>query len=127
MTKALLVALRKKEYSNILVTDFNALELARQMTIMECTLYCAIQPEEVLEAGQGDGKSTSNPSVKAVTSLSTVITGWVAESILNEQDMKKRTALIKFFIKVADVSYSAFFPPLTFEMTDSLGRRDVHY
>ena len=112
MTKALLVALRKKEYSNILVTDFNALELARQMTIMECTLYCAIQPEEVLEAGQGDGKSTSNPSVKAVTSLSTVITGWVAESILNEQDMKKRTALIKFFIKVADVSYSAFFPPL---------------
>lgn len=114
MTKTLLVALRKKEYSNILVTDFDALELARQMTIMECTLYCAIQPEEVLEAGQGqqgDAKSMSNLNVKAVTSLSTVITGWVAESILNEQDMKKRTALIKFFIKVADVSYSAFLPP----------------
>ena len=118
MTKTLLVALRKKEYSNILVTDFDALELARQMTIMECTLYCAIQPEEVLEAGQGqqgDGKSMSNPSIKAVTSLSTVITGWVAEGILNEQDMKKRTALIKFFIKVADVSYPAFFSLFTLE------------
>ncbi|KAJ3567040.1 hypothetical protein NP233_g6622 [Leucocoprinus birnbaumii] len=105
MTKTLLVALRKKEYSNILVTDFDALELARQMTIMECTLYCAIQPEEILEAGQGqqDGaKPRGNLNVKAVTSLSTVITGWVAESILNEQDLKKRTTLIKFFIKVAD-------------------------
>lgn len=105
MTKTLLVSLRKKEYSNISVTDFDALELARQITIMECTLYCAIQPEEILEAGQQDGaKARSNSNVKAVTSLSTVITGWVAESILNEQDMKKRTLLIKFFIKVADVS-----------------------
>lgn len=112
MTKTLLVALRKKEYSNILLTDFDALELARQITIIECSLYCAIQPEEVLEAGQGqqgDAKSMSNLNVKAVTSLSTVITGWVAENILNEHDMKKRTALIKFFIKVADVSYTAFF------------------
>lgn len=41
-------------------------------------------------------------NVKAVTSLSTVITGWVAESILNEPDTKKRTALVKYFIKVAD-------------------------
>jgi hypothetical protein len=106
MTKTLLVTLRKKDYSSISVTDFDALELARQFTIMECTLYCAIQPEEILEAGQGqqDGaKARSNVNVKAVTSLSTVITGWVAESILNEQDMKKRTTLIKFFIKVADV------------------------
>ncbi|KXN88262.1 Cell division control protein 25 [Leucoagaricus sp. SymC.cos] len=103
MTKTLLVALRKKEYSGISVTDFDALELARQITIMECTLYCAIQPEEILEAGQQDGsKARSNANVKAVTSLSTVITGWVAESILNEQDIKKRTTLIKFFIKVAD-------------------------
>lgn len=105
MTKTLLVALRKKDYSSILVTDFDTLELARQMTIMECTLYCAIQPEEILEAGQGQqngAKPRLNSNVKAVTSLSTVITGWVAESILNEQDMKKRTTLIKFFIKVAD-------------------------
>ena len=41
-------------------------------------------------------------NVKAVTSLSTAITGWVAESILNEPDTKKRTALVKFFIKLAD-------------------------
>jgi len=101
MTKTLLAALRSKNFSSISITDFDALELARQLTIMECDLYCAIQPEEVLETGQEGAKPPVN--VRAVSTLSTVITGWVAESILNEPDIKKRQALIKFFIKVADV------------------------
>ncbi|KAF8627382.1 hypothetical protein AX17_006197 [Amanita inopinata Kibby_2008] len=100
MTKTLLMSLRKKEWSVISVTDFDAMELARQLTIMECDLYCAIQPEEILETGQQGAKAAVN--VKAVTSLSTVITGWIAECILNEADIKKRSLIIKFFIKVAD-------------------------
>ncbi|KAI5827552.1 ras GEF [Schizophyllum commune Tattone D] len=99
MTKTLLAALRSRNFASISITDFDALELARQMTIMECNLYCAIQPEEVLETGQADAKPVN---VRAMSSLSTVITGWVAESILNEADAKKRTALVKFFIKLAD-------------------------
>lgn len=102
MTKNLLSALRNKNYASVLVVDFDPLELARQLTTMECDLYCAIQPEEVLETGQKGGSMLGN--VKAVSSLSTAITGWVAESILDELDTKKRTALVKFFIKVADVS-----------------------
>ncbi|KAG1772432.1 ras guanine nucleotide exchange factor domain-containing protein [Suillus occidentalis] len=100
MTKALLATLRGKNFDTVAITDFDALELARQLTIMECDLYCAIQPEEVLETGQEGTKPPVN--VRAVSSLSTVITGWVAENILNEHDIKKRTALVKFFIKVAD-------------------------
>ncbi|KAM6494238.1 cell division control protein 25 [Amanita muscaria] len=101
MTKTLLVALRKKDWSSISVTDFDATELARQLTIMECDLYCAIQPEEILETGQQGNKPAVN--VKAVSSLSTVITGWVAECILSESsDIKKRSLIIKFFIKIAD-------------------------
>ncbi|KAK0201796.1 ras guanine nucleotide exchange factor domain-containing protein [Desarmillaria ectypa] len=100
MTKTLLAALRARNFTSISITDFHPLELARQLTIMECNLYCAIQPEEILESGQEGAKHPVN--VRALTSLSTVITGWVAESILNEHDIKKRTALIKFFIKVAD-------------------------
>ena len=100
MTKNVLTSLRVRNYAGVAVTDFDALELARQLTVMECTLYCAIEPEEVLATG---GKErTVNVNVKAVTSLSTAITGWVAESILNEPDTKKRTALVKFFIKLAD-------------------------
>ncbi|KAF8635803.1 hypothetical protein AX15_000010 [Amanita polypyramis BW_CC] len=100
MTKTLLVALRKKEWTGITVTDFDATELARQLTIMECNLYCAIQPEEIMETGQQGVKSPVN--VKTVTSLSTAITGWAAECVLSETDIKKRSSIIKFFIKVAD-------------------------
>lgn len=101
MTKTLLSALRAKNFASISIMDFDALELARQLTIMECNLYCAINPVEVLETGQEGAKPPVN--VRAVSTLSTVITGWVAESILSEHDAKKRTLLVKFFIKVADV------------------------
>ncbi|KAJ6559047.1 ras guanine nucleotide exchange factor domain-containing protein [Mycena vulgaris] len=100
MTKPLLANLRGRNFAAIAITDFDPLELARQLTIMECNLYCVIQPEEVLETGQEGAKPPTN--VKAVSSLSTAVTGWVAESILSEPDTKKRMLLIKFFIKVAD-------------------------
>lgn len=108
MTKALLTQLRARGFNIISPLDFDALELARQLTIVESKLYCAITGEEVLEAGKEAprGVSTPNPNVKAVTSLSTSITGWVAETILDETDAKKRTALVKFFIKLADVCFS---------------------
>ena len=104
MTKTLMVALKKKEWTSISVMDFDTTELARQLTIMECDLYCAIQPEDILETGQQGAKPPLN--VKAVTSLSTAITGWVAECILSETDIKKRSLIIKFFIKLADVCIS---------------------
>lgn len=103
MTKTLFSQLRSRNFASISITDFDTLELARQFTIMESNLFCAIQPEEILESGQEGSKPPLN--VRAVTGLSTVITGWVAECILNEVDIKKRTTLVKFFIKLADVSH----------------------
>ncbi|KAI9510606.1 ras GEF [Russula earlei] len=100
ITKALFTHLRNRSFILVSITDFDCLELARQLTIMESKLFCAIQPDEILEGGQEGAKPPVN--VRAVTSLSTVITGWVAECILNEVDIKKRTALVKFFIKLAD-------------------------
>ncbi|KAI0056099.1 ras GEF [Artomyces pyxidatus] len=100
MTKTLFSHLRANNFGAIYITDFDCLELARQLTVMECNLFCAIQSEEVLESGLEGAKFPVN--VRAVSTLSTVITGWVAESILNETDIKKRTTLVKFFIKLAD-------------------------
>ena len=108
MTKTLFSQLRSRNFASISITDFDAMELARQCTIMECNLFCAIQPEEILESGQEGSKPPLN--VRAVTGLSTVITGWVAECILNESDIKKRTTLVKFFIKLADVSRRIHLP-----------------
>ena len=111
MTKTLLTQLRARGFGIISPLDFDALELARQLTIMESKLYCAITAEEILEAGKEvpRGMAIPNPNVKAVTSLSTAITGWVAETILDETDAKKRTALVKFFIKLSDVCFFSYF------------------
>ncbi|GJJ15542.1 hypothetical protein Clacol_009820 [Clathrus columnatus] len=98
ITKALFTALKNKNFTAICVTDFDPLELARQFTIRESRLYLQVLPEEVLELGQPGAPSKN---VKAISSLSTAITGWVTECILDESDAKKRTNLVKFFIKLS--------------------------
>lgn len=90
----------KKGVKSIHVTDFNALELARQLTLLESRLFGDIKPEQLLEVGQ-----KKSDSLTAASTLSNQITGWVAESILGEQDLKRRTMLLKYFIKVADVGH----------------------
>jgi len=100
ITKSLFNTLRNGDFSNVNVTDFDALELARQLTVLESRLYRAVLPDELLEAGRSGSSTPAN--VKAITTLSTAITGWVTEIILGEQDTKKRATLLKYFIKVAD-------------------------
>ncbi|PWN51548.1 ras GEF [Violaceomyces palustris] len=106
ITKGLLSNLRGDNHSRVSVLDFDPLELARQLTIMESKLYCAIQPEELL-GSKFSKKSAINGvgeaiHVKSMSSLSTNITGWISECILGESDARKRTQLVKFFIKLGD-------------------------
>ncbi|ORY81232.1 ras guanine nucleotide exchange factor domain-containing protein [Leucosporidium creatinivorum] len=84
------------------ILDIDPLELARQLTIMESRVYCAIRADELLgqEFSKKGGVKAEN--VRAMSTLSTRLTGWIAETILNEQDAKKRTALVKYFIKLSD-------------------------
>ena len=89
--------------SAIAVTDVDTLELARQFTVMEARLFCAIAPDELLRQDFGKKQHAATSNVKAMSALSTRITGWIAETILDESDARKRTALLKYFIKLADV------------------------
>jgi hypothetical protein len=104
VSKALFAMLRTHPYAPSSIADIDPLELARQFTIMESRLYCAILPEELI--GQEFGKKSNNKvsNIRMMSSLSTRITGWIAEIILSEQDAKKRTSLVKYFIKLGDVS-----------------------
>ena len=103
VSKSLFSALRSPPFAPSSILDFDALELARQFTVMESRLYCAVQAEELI--GQDFGKKSANrtSSIRQMSSLSTRITGWIAEIVLSEQDAKKRTALVKYFIKLGDV------------------------
>ncbi|WVQ97370.1 hypothetical protein IAU59_004482 [Kwoniella sp. CBS 9459] len=83
--------------SNVNITEFDTVELARQFTVMESKMFSAVLPEDLLQTGK-----KTIPELKALSTLSNQITGWVADSILNETDAKKRASLVKFFIKLAD-------------------------
>nr|CAG8439138.1 9157_t:CDS:10 [Entrophospora candida] len=78
--------------------DLNPLEIARQLTIIESRLYNKIRPVECLNKAwskEEGGEIAAN--IKAM-----IITGWVAEMILNNPDIRRRCALIKHFVAVAD-------------------------
>uniref|UniRef100_V5EW22 Guanyl nucleotide exchange factor Sql2 n=2 Tax=Kalmanozyma brasiliensis (strain GHG001) TaxID=1365824 RepID=V5EW22_KALBG len=106
VSKTLLSHLRNEQFDRIHIIDFDPLELARQLTIIDSKLYCAIQPEELL--GSRYTKETKaaggiqDVHVKSMSSMSTRITGWISECILNEVDARKRTQLLKYFIKLGD-------------------------
>ncbi|CDW94929.1 hypothetical protein [Sporisorium scitamineum] len=106
VSKTLLSNLRNENFDRINILDFDPLELARQLTILDSKLYCAIQPEELL--GSKFSKETKaagvseDVHVKSMSSMSTRITGWISECILGEADARKRTQLLKFFIKLGD-------------------------
>src|SRR5271170_222342 len=84
------------------ITDFDALELARQFTIKESKIFCAVLPEELVgQEFRSDKRKSSAVNVKALSTLSSVMTAWVADSIMDEQaDVKRRAAIIKHWIKV---------------------------
>ncbi|EIW72489.1 hypothetical protein TREMEDRAFT_25574 [Tremella mesenterica DSM 1558] len=85
------------------ITEFDTLELARQLTIMESRLFCFVAPEDLLQTAGGKGrKSKSVKELKDLSTMSNQITGWVADNILDEMDAKKRASLLKFYIKLAD-------------------------
>ncbi|KAE8254357.1 hypothetical protein A4X13_0g3440 [Tilletia indica] len=112
----LMAALRSGDWKNINMMEIDPLELARQITIMGSKLYCSIQPDELLNLHQsgkkvpastaGGGAAGAQQSfIKGMSALSTAISGWINESILGEDDVRKRVQLLKFFIKLGDRLY----------------------
>ncbi|KAL7959012.1 ras guanine nucleotide exchange factor domain-containing protein [Trichoderma compactum] len=83
------------------ILDFDPLELARQLTIMQMNIFCAILPEELLASQWMKKGGVNAPNVKAMSSLSTDLSNMVAETILHHTELKKRAAVIKQWIKIA--------------------------
>ncbi|KTW29879.1 hypothetical protein T552_01083 [Pneumocystis carinii B80] len=83
------------------ITDFDPLEIARQLTLKESKLFCLIMPEELIKL-KTSRKTDAYTTVKAMAALSTDIAGWVAESILSQNDIKKRAHVLKQWIKIGN-------------------------
>ncbi|PHH64793.1 hypothetical protein CDD81_3859 [Ophiocordyceps australis] len=83
------------------VVDFEPLELARQLTLKQMAIFCAILPEELLASQWMKKGGVDAPHVKAMSTLSTDLSNLVADTILEHAEVKKRALVIKHWIKVA--------------------------
>ncbi|KAI1780699.1 ras GEF [Hypoxylon cercidicola] len=82
--------------------DFDTLEIARQLTLKQMSIFCSILPEELLGSQwMKKNGATSSPNVKAMSSFSTDMSNLVADTILQYPEVKKRAVVIKQWIKIA--------------------------
>ncbi|KAJ1928155.1 hypothetical protein IWQ60_002322 [Tieghemiomyces parasiticus] len=98
--RAILGALVEKH--PISVFEIEPLEIARQLTLMDSALFGALRPHELI--GQEFSKKDLGvaTNVRAMTARSNRITAWVVVSVLAEPELKRRTTVLKFFLRVAD-------------------------
>ncbi|CAB4482827.1 unnamed protein product [Rhizophagus irregularis] len=92
-----------KNMKKLKFLDIDPLEIARQLTLMESKLYNNIKAVECLGKAwsQSEGDNIA-VNVKAMIFNSNKITGWVAESVLNQKEIRKRCMYIKHFVGIAD-------------------------
>ena len=98
-----------KNMKKLKFLDIDPTEFARQLTIIESRLYFRIKPSECLNKTWnrkgGPDEPDPAPTVRALILHANQLTNWVAEMILNQQEVKKRVYVIKHFVTVADVSW----------------------
>jgi len=92
-----------KNMKRIRFLDVDPLEIARQLTVMDSRLYIKIKPVECLDKnwGREDSENIAT-NVKASIEYSNQITAWVTDSILSQAEIKKRCAIIKHWVQVAE-------------------------
>jgi len=93
-----------KSLKKLKFMDIDPLEMARQLTILEWKEFHRIAPVEFANKAWSQKENSIAVNVKSMISTSNIITGWVAESILFERDIKKRSSVIKHWISIAEVT-----------------------
>ncbi|KAF8552770.1 ras GEF [Imleria badia] len=81
--------------------DIDPLELARQLTITESQLYLQIQPSECLQRSK-QSRTEFHDGVANFIRRSNRIAHWVTYCILCKDDPRRRAAIMKHFILIAD-------------------------
>ncbi|KAK3343588.1 ras guanine nucleotide exchange factor domain-containing protein [Lasiosphaeria hispida] len=84
-----------------LILEFDPLEVARQLTIKQMALFCSIMPDELLGSKWTKCGGTGAPNVKAMSAFTTGLSNLVADTILHFEEVKKRSLVIKHWIKIA--------------------------
>ncbi|PWW79627.1 ras GEF [Tuber magnatum] len=95
-----------KHMKKLKFLDIDALEFARQLTIIESKSYGKLKAAECLSKGWSKQPSSGGPdpaeNIRAIIMQSNRLTNWVAEMILTQTEVRKRVIVIKHFIAVAE-------------------------
>lgn len=104
ISKSQLAALKawKQGGSAVSILDFDPLELARQITLKTSKIFCSILPEELLATEWTKRTSSLAVNVRAMSTLSTDVSNLVSDSVLQLEEPKKRAAIIKQWVKIAN-------------------------
>lgn len=84
------------------ILDFDPLEVARQLTMKQMSLFCSILPDELLGSKWTKFGGAGAPNVKAMSAFTTGLSNLVADTILHFDEAKKRALVIKQWIKIAN-------------------------
>jgi len=83
------------------LVDFPALEVARQLTVMDYNLCKAIEPRECLgQAWAKKDKEKRCPNLLRMIQNFNYVSKWVAFTLVSEKDTKKRVKLVSHFIAI---------------------------
>ncbi|KZV68788.1 ras GEF [Peniophora sp. CONT] len=80
--------------------EFDPLEVARQVTMMECEIFMKIKANEFLSRSRE--KKGGSDAISAAIETSNKIACWVADAVLTKEDARKRALIVKHFIQIAD-------------------------
>jgi hypothetical protein len=84
--------------------DFNGLEIAKQLTLIESQIFCSIKPDELLNENFTTKRAYLKlaPNVRQSLLFTNCLSAYVLESILSPDiSPKKRVNLIKTWLKIA--------------------------
>ncbi|KAK4057256.1 cell division cycle- protein [Microbotryomycetes sp. JL221] len=86
----------------IKLLDLDPLEIARQISIMDGKLFGKITPQECLGKAWPREFGSDSPNISAMIDMSNAVTRWVTETILAQEEVKKRATIIRHFILIAE-------------------------
>lgn len=92
--------------SQLCFFDISPIELARQLTLMESDIFFRVKMPECLNKAwaSADARQRAKGIVNVI-SLHNLITGWVIETILKEENVFQRAAIISHFVAIANYCY----------------------
>ncbi|KAH8553735.1 ras guanine nucleotide exchange factor domain-containing protein [Umbelopsis sp. PMI_123] len=93
-----------KNLKRLKLLDIDTLELARQLTILDFKLYSSIRPIECLDKAwsRDDARGEVAVNVKSSIEFCNQVTAWVTDTILSQNEIRKRCNVIKYWVQVAE-------------------------